>query len=384
MSHFRLTALAALVLLAACSKEKPVDLPSELVDFDPSAKVERLWSASVGGSDEVLRLGLGIAVQGERLYAAGHSGEVAAFELATGRSVWRTRTKADLAGATGANADLVVVGSSEGEVIALAAADGAIRWRTKVRGEILAAPAVGAETVVVRTVDGRLRGLSASDGAQVWETEEQVPRLSLRGTAPPTLARDLVIAGFDNGKVLAVGLADGDTIWETPVSAPTGRTELERLVDIDAAVKVADEDVFVAGFQGRAAMLALDSGQIWWTRDLSSYRGVDIDDNAMFVAAANGELLALQRRTGVELWRQDMLKFRRLSAPVVVGEFVAVADLDGYMHWFDRATGAPTVRIGGIGGRVSTPPLAVDGVVYVISDNGRISALRATRTATAN
>ncbi|HPF25684.1 MAG TPA: outer membrane protein assembly factor BamB [Steroidobacteraceae bacterium] len=380
----KLTALAALMLLAACSKEKPVDLPSELVDFGQSAKVTRLWSASVGGSDEVLRLGLGIAVQGERLYAAGHSGEVAAFELATGRSVWRTRTKADLAGATGANADLVVVGSSEGEVIALAAADGAIRWRTKVRGEILAAPAVGAETVVVRTVDGRLRGLSASDGAQIWETEEQVPRLSLRGTAPPTLARDLVIAGFDNGKVLAVGLADGDTIWETPVSAPTGRTELERLVDIDAAAKVADDDVFVAGFQGRAAMLALDSGQIWWTRDVSSYRGVDIDDNAMYVAAANGELLALQRRTGVELWRQDMLKFRRLSAPVVVGEFVAVADLDGYMHWFDRATGAPAARIGGIGGRVSTPPVAVDGVVYVISDNGRISALRATRNAAAN
>ncbi len=104
----------------------------------------------------------------------------------------------------------------------------------------------------------------------------------------------------------------------------------------------------------------------------------------MYVAAANGELLALQRRTGVELWRQDMLKFRRLSAPVVVGEFVAVADLDGYMHWFDRATGAPAARIGGIGGRVSTPPVAVDGVVYVISDNGRISALRATRNAAAN
>ncbi|MBK6598567.1 MAG: PQQ-binding-like beta-propeller repeat protein [Proteobacteria bacterium] len=174
------------------------------------------------------------------------------------------------------------------------------------------------------------------------------------------------------------------TRWETPVSAPTGRTELERLVDIDAGVKVADEDVFVAGFQGRAAMLAIDSGQIWWTRDVSSYRGVDIDTEAMYVAAANGELLALRRRTGVEIWRQDTLKFRRLSAPVAVGDFVAVADYEGYMHWFDKASGAPVARIGGVGGRVSNPLVAVDDVIYVISDNGRISALRATRSSTSN
>ncbi|MBK6598568.1 MAG: PQQ-binding-like beta-propeller repeat protein [Proteobacteria bacterium] len=185
----KLIPLAALLLLAGCSKEKPVDMPSELVDFNASAKVERLWSASVGGSDEVLRLGLGLAVQGDRVYAAGHNGEVVALERASGKAVWRTRTQAPLAGATGVSGELVVVGSSEGDVIALAAADGANRWRVKVKGEILSAPAVGADTVVVRTVDGRLRGLAASDGSQKWETEEQVPRLSLRGTAAPVIAR---------------------------------------------------------------------------------------------------------------------------------------------------------------------------------------------------
>ncbi|MEZ5474301.1 MAG: outer membrane protein assembly factor BamB [Steroidobacteraceae bacterium] len=377
-------ALSALMLLVACSKEKPVDLPSELVDFKASAKVERLWSARIGGDDEVLRLGLGLAVAGDRLYAAGHGGDVVAFERETGKSVWRTQTKVRLSGATGVGDDLVVVGSSEGDVIALAIADGAVRWRVKVRGEILSAPAVSANIVVVRTVDGRLRGLAASDGKQIWETEEQVPRLSLRGTATPVIVHDLVIAGFDNGKVLASSLANGDTVWDTQVSAPKGRTELERLVDIDSAVKIADDDVFVVGFQGRAAMLALDSGQIWWTRDVSSYRGVDIDDNAMYVAAADGQVLALQRRTGVELWHQDMLKYRRLSAPVVVGEFVAVADFEGYMHWLDKTNGNLAARIGGIGGRVSTPPVAVDGVVYLISDSGRISALRASRIAATN
>jgi outer membrane protein assembly factor BamB len=280
--------------------------------------------------------------------------------------------------------ELAVVASSNGDVIALNSADGVERWRAKVAGEVLASPSVGSDAVIVRTVDGRLRGLALADGKELWLVEEQVPRLSLRGNASPVVARDLVIAGFDNGKVIAVTARDGDTVWETPVVPPRGRTELERLNDIDSAVKVIGDDVFVAGFQGRAAMLALDSGQIWWTRDVSSYRGVDVDDDALYVSSAEGEVVALRRRSGIELWRQSSLKFRRLSAPVAAGGYVAVADLEGIMHWFDKSTGAPAGRLSGLGGRVSNPAVAVDDVIYVISDNGRIHALRAVALARAS
>jgi outer membrane protein assembly factor BamB len=124
-------------------------------------------------------------------------------------------------------------------------------------------------------------------------------------------------------------------------------------------------------------MLAIDSGQVWWTRDISSYRGVDVDDEQMYIAGSKGEVIALKRRTGVEVWRDDSsLKFRSLSAPAVVGEYVAVADLDGYVHWFDRATGTPAGRVKTGGNRVTNPPLAVDGLLYVISDKGELVALR--------
>ncbi len=373
----RLVTGAALVLLAACSKDKATDLPTELVDIESTARVERVWSASVGGGDEVMRLGLGIAVDGDRVFAAGRDGEVLALQRATGKALWRTRTKAQLSAGVGVGGDLAVVASSNGDVIALDVARGDERWRVKVAGEVLAAPAVGPESVVVRTVDGKLRGLALADGKELWQVEEQIPRLTLRGNAPPVVARDLAIAGFDNGKVLAVSARDGDTVWEALVVPSRGRTELERLNDIDAAVKVIGDDVFVAGYQGRAAMLALDSGQIWWTRDVSSYRGVDVDDDALYVSSADGEVVALRRRNGIELWRQNSLKFRRLSAPVAAGSYVAVADLEGIMHWFDKATGAPVARLGGLGGRVSNSALAVDDVIYVISDSGRIHALRA-------
>jgi outer membrane protein assembly factor BamB len=378
MKQLSLVLLAALLALSACdSKDKKVDKPAELTDIkDPTVRIQKIWGASVGGGGKKLRLGLGLASSGNKLFAAGREGDVAAFDLKTGKQLWRVETKLELAGGTGVGADTVVVGSADGQVIALAADNGAQRWRAEVKGEILSSPAVSEKEVIVRTVDGKLRALALSDGAEMWTAEQQIPRLTLRGAAAPVVARDLAISGFDNGRVLAVSLTDGATVWDSPVSPPHGRTELERLNDIDAAVKVLGDEVFVAGFQGRAAMLALDSGQIWWTRELSSYRGVDVDDEQMYVSTSPGELVALKRRSGVEVWRADMLKLRSLSAPAVVGDYVVVADLEGYVHWFDRATGNLAGRVKSGGDRVTNAPLAVDGNLYVITDKGDIVALR--------
>jgi outer membrane protein assembly factor BamB len=370
---------AAVLALTACDKkDKKVDEPVELTDIEsPTVKVNRVWGASVGGGGKKLRLGLGLANSGEALFAAGRDGEVAAFNIKTGKQIWRVKTKLDLTGGTGVSPNIVAVGTSDGLVLALDASNGSEKWRADVHGELLSAPAVSDKEIVVRTVDGKLRALAAADGAELWATEQQIPRLTLRGVATPVLARDLAISGFDNGRVIAVSMADGGTVWDSPVSPSHGRTELERLNDIDAAVKVLGDDVFVAGYQGRAAMLALDSGQVWWTRELSSYRGVDVDDDQMYVSTSTGELVALKRRTGTEVWKNDSLKFRGLSAPAVVGEHVVVADLDGYVHWFDRATGVIAGREKAGGERVTNAPLAIGDTLYLINDKGEISALRA-------
>ena len=372
-----MAAIAAMLALSACSsKSKKVEKPAELVDIkSPTVRIQRLWGASVGDGGKKLRLGLGLATAGNRLFAAGRDGDVAAFDLKTGKQLWRVETKLTLAGGTGVGSDVVAVGSGDGQVVVLSADNGAQRWRADVKGEVLSAPAVSENQVIVRTVDGKLRGLALSDGAEVWSAEQQIPKLTLRGAAAPVVAHDVAISGFDNGRVLAVNLRDGATVWESPVSPSHGRTELERLNDIDAPVKVAGDDVFVAGFQGRAAMLALDSGQIWWTRDLSSYRGVDVDDDQMYISTSEGDLVALKRRSGVEVWRNDSLKRRSLSAPAVAGDYVAVADLEGYVHWFDRATGTIAGRVKTGGDRVTNAPLSVNDNVYVITDKGDIVAL---------
>ena len=383
MKHRTLVLVAAMLALVACdSKEKKAEKPAELTDIkSPTVRVQKLWGASVGGGGKKLRLGLGLATDDSRLFAAGRDGDVAAFDLKSGKQLWRVETKLVLSGGTGAGSDVVVVGSADGQVVVIGATDGKERWRHAVKGEILSAPAVTGSHIIVRTVDGTLRALSLADGTELWTAEQQIPRLTLRGTAAPVVARDIAISGFDNGRVLAVNVSDGGTVWDSPVSPSHGRTELERLNDIDAAVKVVGDDVFVAGFQGRAAMLALDSGQIWWTRDVSSYRGVDVDDDQMYVSTSQGDLVALKRRTGIEVWRNDSLKRRSLSAPAVVGDYVAVADLEGYVHWFDRATGAAAGRNKVGGDRVTNAPLSVAGNLYLINDAGEIAALHGTPVA---
>jgi outer membrane protein assembly factor BamB len=371
-----LVVLAACALLAACDKDTVVDPPAELVDIKSVLPVDKLWSTGVGGGGEALRLALGLAHEEDVLYAAARDGKVRAIDAANGRTRWQTDTKLELSAGPGAGNGLVVVGTNDGEVVALDAEAGTVRWTARVSGEILAAPLVAGDRVVVRSVDGRMRALLASDGSEAWMVEDIVPRLSLRGTAPPVLAGSTVICGFDSGKVMAVNLESGEILWQAQVSTPKGRSELERLADVDAAVQVDGGDVYAVGYQGRAAMIALDSGQIWWARDLSSYRGLALDDANLYVATSEGDVVALRRRDASILWTQQGLKRRWLSTPAVVGPAVMVGDFDGYLHWLDRESGTFVARERPGRDRISVAPLVVGDRVFVVDDGGEIVAYR--------
>jgi outer membrane protein assembly factor BamB len=374
-------ALALIALLAACDKDKDVDRPRALVPLkSPTLSVARAWSANVGGTRKPLRLGLALNVHGDTVYAAGEKGEVAAFNLSTGRLLWQTRVKATLGGGPDSSDDLVAVGSTDGDVFALDPASGAQRWHVNVGGELLAPPAVTARVVVVRAVDGKLHGLAPADGHELWQLQQPVPRLSLRGTSRPQISGDLAVCGFDNGKVMAANLIDGTSAWETVIAPPQGRTEIERLNDVDAVPRIAGNDVYVAQFQGKVAMLALDSGQIWWSHDLSSYRGLnlDLDADTLYVSTSDGEVVALRRRTGAEVWRQKALLHRGLSAPAVSEDALVVADFQGYVHWLDKSTGAILARDRSGSARISNPPVVAGALLLVINDRGAISAFRAT------
>ena len=372
-------ALAALLIAAGCSKDKDVEPPAQLVKFPTKLAVKEIWGDKVGGgkAQVKLRLGLGPAVDNGLVFAASDQGVLLAVNLETGKKVWVKKLKLPLSAGPGAGLGMVVVGTSKGAVLAFEGASGRQLWRTQVNSELLSAPAISEKVVVMRSVDGRLHGFDSSSGKELWSVEQQVPRLSLRGTAIPIIAKEVAVSGFDNGKVMAVSLNSGDTVWDTALASPHGRTELDRLVDVDSEVRVVGENVFAAGFQGRTAMLALDSGQIWWARDMSSYRGLSVDDENLFVTQSDGVVLALRQRDGSELWRNDKLMRRGLSTPAITSTAIAVADYQGYLHWLDKSTGELVARQRVAKFRVSNPPVAVKDTVVVLTDAGNLAAFRA-------
>ena len=367
---------AALIALAACSSDKEIDPPAELTDIVAKRDVRRVWTSGLGGDSERLRLALRPVIVEGVVYSAAHDGEVVSMAADTGRRAWTVKTKLPLSAGPGVGAGIVVLGSSDGDVIALDATNGAERWRKSVGSEVLAQPLVVNDLVIVRTVDGHIDALSTTDGANRWALDEAVPRLSLRGTAPPVLAGDRIIAGFDNGKVLAIDVRNGDVLWDVIVNAPGGRTELERLADIDSPVHVSGDDVFVVGFQGRIAMLALDSGQIWWARDASSYRGFAMDEENLYLTNADSVVLAMRRSDGAVQWEQDVLKRRGLTAPAIDDDALVVGDFEGYAHWLDKRTGELVAREKTDGERITNAPVTSDAGVLVQTDSGKLLAFR--------
>lgn len=376
----RVPMVAGLCLaLGACSlfgSKEEEELPEPLVEFEPTIQVEKVWDAKLGDNAEGLRLGLVPATNGARVFAASSEGDVVAFDAISGDRVWRQETDLPLSGGPGVGRDRIAVGSSEGDLAVLAIDNGEILWQIKIGSEILAAPALSADQVLVRTGDGRLVAFDAQNGEEQWEMQKIVQGLTLRGNAVPVVSGPLVIAGFDDGTLAAVNLADGNVVWERATSERRGRTEFERLADVDGRVAVVAEDVFVVGFQGTAALLSLGTGTPVWRQDISSHEALAVDWNRVYITTEDDAVMALNRSTGVILWEQPAMFRRSVSGPAVSGNVVAVGDFEGYVHFLDAATGEFVARERAGGGPIVAPPLVVSDTVYTLDTDGTLTALR--------
>lgn len=348
--------------------------PRELLDIKQTLPVKRLWSAGVGGGSEFLRLALSPAGNDERIYAAGRDGTVSAFDAATGSRLWRTELDLPLSAGPGIGAGILVVAGSDGNVVALRAEDGGIAWRTDVDRESLARPLVADDSVVIYTIDGSLRVLSRFNGSERWSMEEQMPPLTLRGSSSPVVVGRSVIAGFDNGRLISTAILDGSPRWEIVLSPPTGRSDLERLADVDGHIAAVGQDIYATAYQGRIAALAAESGQALWTRDISTHVGVSADSENVYVATEAGEVMALSRTGGTERWRNDSLLRRQPTVPMPFDDSVVAGDFEGFVHFFSKADGTPVARVRVGKGMLSGAPAVIGDRLFVQSESGRLDA----------
>jgi outer membrane protein assembly factor BamB len=372
----RLVALAALaVAVLGCGKNKDTsEPPAELTDFQPTISIDEVWSRKVGGKSERLRLGLRPATDGARIFAGAYDGQVAAFDAESGDEVWSVKTDLQLTAGPGFGEGLLTFGTANGDLVALDAATGQERWRQAIGSEVLAAPAVGSGIVVVRTVDGRLRGFSTANGSLVWNVAQNLPTLTLRGNTAPRVSGPLVVSGFNNGRVAAYEIADGDPAWEVAIANPTGRSELERLVDVSSGLSIVGNDVYVVGYHGRAVGIDLETGVVLWQQEMSSYAGLGADINNVYVTSDFDAVIALDRNSGTQLWRQEALRLRDVTAPTRYANTLVVGDYEGYVHWLSPDNGEFLARERAAGERISGAPLVVGQNVYVQGDDGTLAA----------
>ncbi len=372
-----LLALSAALLLSACGLFGDDDEelePAELIDFETKVPVKRLWKADVGADAEFLRVALRPMGDGNRIYAASVNGNVVALDPDSGKQAWRNKLDIGLSSGPGVGEGLVVVVSADGHVVAMSAEDGTERWRSYISGESLATPLVYEEWVVVQAVDNKLVALSVFDGTQRWSVEQSTPTLTMRGSTSPMQVGQTVVTGFDNGRVMAINLDTGDVEWDSMLAPPSGRSDLDRLSDIDGDIAVVGQDIYASGYQGRIASLAAESGQVLWARELSTYEGVTADWNNVYSTLDNGELIALNRRSGTEIWRHDVLLRREPTVPVSFRTTVAVGDLEGYLHFFSNVDGEPVARVRAGGSAIVSTPVVMADRLYVQSDDGSVSA----------
>ncbi len=375
--------ILAAVLATGCSifgdDEEPIDPPAELTDFEAAFRVSKEWEHRIGDGTEFLMLGLSPAVEGGRAYAGAHDGKVIAVDVESGRRVWAVDTKLELSAGPSVGEGLVIFGTSDGALVALDALEGTGRWTMSVSGEVLASPAIGNGMVITRTVDGRLRALDAADGSEYWNVEQPVPRLSLRGNSSPAIVGAAVVAGFDNGRIATYDLDDGDIRWENVIAPPSGKSELERLADIDAAITAVGQDVYAAAYNGRVASLAVESGQVLWSQEVASYEAPAADWTALYVTSRSGSVVALSRASGAILWSQEALHMRGVTAPAASNSSVVVGDYQGYIHWLNAVTGDFEARAQVDKAAIVGRPVAAGELVLFQTESGRLAAYRAKR-----
>ncbi len=322
-----------------------------------------------------------------RVFHADRPDRLIAIEAHSGRVLWRTalappadslETAVHLSGGIGSGAGLLLAGTREGVVVALDPANGSVQWKVELSSEISAAPVASGRIVIARTNDGRLYALDATSGNRLWVYSSATPPLSLRGAGRPLIDGDRVYAGFSSGKLTALALDDGEVLWEVAVGVPEGRSEFERLVDLDADPALAANTVFAASYQNRLVAISTVSGRIVWSRDMSVYQNLALAGDSLFVTTEQDEIMAIDRINGNILWRQNGLAGRGISAPVELHGRIVIADRQGYLYWLSPDNGAMTGRYRISDAPVRTPLVSTDGVLYVIDDRNGLQAIRTT------
>ena len=368
-----------LCFLFACSAETDnSDPPAPLTKIDNRLVLDINWKMDTRASRNRASYRLRPLLIGDHVYTIDTDGLIRSFNVATGRRIWKFQSELRAITGLGGKDDFIVATSQDGEIAAFRVTEDGPEpiWSIHVDSEIRASAVIDGGQVFVRSVDGKLRSLSAADGSEQWQVAHRVPVLSLTGNSEPLVAGELVFSGFDDGKLVAYERNSGQTRWESTISLPSGRTEVERLVDLDGRFVLSDGIIYIVSFQGKLAAVQTDTGELLWSREFSSFQSIAVDDNALYLTAEGSDLWAIDRRTGSAFWKQDVLHARKVTAPSLIGNELVVADFSGYLHWISKQDGRLFGRIRTTEARNYVQPVIWESSVITLDKNGLLTSVQ--------
>ena len=337
--HRYLIILIASLLISACADDDNLDQPAELFPFDSDYYLDVTWHQSSGVGAEEQYVFLQPLILENIAITVSRNGVISIINLKNGDFEQSIELNSVISAGIGGNEEVWLVATRDAYVIAVDAKTRMERWRTRVSSEVLARPVIYQDMVVVRTVDGKILSLDRQSGKIRWQYQRAIPDLTLRGTSEPVISRDKIFAGLADGRLIAISPDNGEVIWDIALAVPTGRSEIQRLIDIDGDAELYGRVLYVASFQGRVAAIDVERGQFLWARDFSTHTGIILDDKVLYSSDDNGHIWALDRLNGATIWKQDKLAHRKLTRPTIIGDYLAVGDFEGYVHLLSRYDG---------------------------------------------
>jgi outer membrane protein assembly factor BamB len=368
-------------LLVACSSPDNSEPPAPLTNISNGLIFDQLWTMKTGAGISAGSYNRQPLLVGAEIFTVDIDGLIKNVDAKSGKLKWDFETGVEsITGLTGDD-DIIVASSRNGELNTYDRTDHDLnlRWSARLKGEIRSASVANVDSLFIRTVDGRLSSISKADGSIQWTVSHLVPALSLTGNSAPILHNDLVIAGFDDGKLAAFDQSNGQVVWEIAVSQPTGRSEIERLVDVDGQFVISNGVIYVGSYQGRLAAIQAIDGEELWSRKFSSFNAMTIDDGAIYLSSDTSHIWSIDRRTGSALWKQDVLHARKISAPLLFEDKVIVGDLDGHVHWFNQSDGALIGRLRPSYKRHYSTPFEWNNKIFTMDSNGILSSFKVTQ-----
>jgi len=374
----RLITLSLVTFLSAfslmgCSDDDNAEPPAELTEFKQTLNVKELWSVDTGEGVGQLFVKLVPLIVDDKIVVTDRDGNVSAYDLETGKQHWQANLDITVSGGVGGNNSHFVITSRNGHVVLLDA-NGQIIWKVDASSEVLMPAQIAGDLIIIRSVDGRISALSITDGSEKWTYKRDVPALTLRGNSAPIIKKGYIFSGLDNGRLVTLDLLEGHVVFDIAVASPTGRSELERLVDIDGQAKIVNDTLYMGSYQGRVISLDVRRGQLNWSRKLSTYSGVEYSTSGLFVSDDKDSIWALDIKNGATLWKQDKLKARQITRPVKIAKSIVVGDYEAYLHFLSPFDGHFQARIDTDGSGIIVPPIEHNGRLYVITRDGELFA----------